>query len=125
MKDLILSQTNLAEMKRIYQYLSYNTKGCSAWLNKLKELFPEAAYTANSGSIKWNFNPDKIWEIILQNEDWKKILKNRGILGYWELSARTIPSSYFSFKVIISKIYQLQKTPDFRVSFLVENDLNY
>ena len=87
---MALSQTNLAEMKRIYIYFNGNEKGCTAWLNELKSLFPESKSGEGKKTV-YNFNTDKIWEIILQNDRWKRYIEKQKIDSYWELSIRATP----------------------------------
>jgi len=91
------SQTNLAEMKRIYLYLVGNYRGFSAWEKQLKKTFPEAQFVCgkNDDRVFYIFEPEKIWNFILQNELWKQQIENKKIGDYWELSARATPDDWY------------------------------
>ena len=87
---MVHSQTNLAEMERIYLYFTGKTKGMSEWKSKLKELFPEAQRIRN-GVTSYDFDPDKIWETILQVEAWRPMIEKQRINSFWELSIKVTP----------------------------------
>jgi hypothetical protein len=92
--NMYSSQTNLAEMKRIHMYLTGSNRGLSTWLNKLRQLFPEAQHGEGKTSY-YIFEPEKVWNVILQNETWKRIITNRKISDYWELSAKATPDDWY------------------------------
>ena len=89
---MVPSQTNLAEMKRIYLYFTGKTQGLSLWISNLKALFPEAKRSIN-GAASYEFDPDKIWAVVSRVESWRPMIEKQRINDFWELSFRVTPEN--------------------------------
>ena len=77
---------NMAHMRRIYKYLEGNGKGATQWLSMIENSFPEAKKADEKDKTVWQFNTDKIWELILKNEKWRQKMEKRKINSYGQLS---------------------------------------
>ena len=91
------TQTNLTEKKRIFAYLVGSYRGYTAWERQLKNKFPEAKH-GEGKTARYIFEPQKVWEFILQNESWKRQIEYKKIGDFWELSNKATPDDWYKYR---------------------------
>lgn len=90
-RKYVMNRNNsLASVKRVYVYLNGNTKGMTAFLEKLKQDYPYAKQKLgdNGKMIQWFFDTDHLWDEFMSDPKMKKVITAMRIDSYEELDAR-------------------------------------
>jgi hypothetical protein len=87
-KKYVMNRTNsLAEMKRIYVWLTGTKKGVYEFEARLKEEFP-GAKRMRGKNVEWYFSQDALWEFLLADPRFVKVIEARRVSDFEELCAR-------------------------------------
>lgn len=89
-KYVMNRNNSLESVKRAYVYLNGNTKGMTAFLEKLKQNHPYAKRKLgdNKKMIQWFFDTEHLWDEFMSDEKMRKVITAMRIDSYEELNAR-------------------------------------
>lgn len=90
-KYVMNRNNSLESAKRAYVYLNGNTKGLTAFLEKLKRDHPYAKQKLgdNKKMIQWFFDTGHLWEAFIDDQKMRKVITAMRIESYEELDARS------------------------------------
>lgn len=89
-KKYVTNRTNsLAEMKRIYVWLTGVTRGLGPFERTLKETYPGAERHIGK-NVQWHFNQDDLWEFLMAEERFARIIKHRRIRDFEDLCIQAL-----------------------------------
>lgn len=90
-KYVMNRNNSLESVKRAYVYLNGNTKGLTAFLEKLKRDHPYAKQKLgdNGKMIQWFFDTSHLWDAFIDDPKMGKVITAMRIESYEELDARS------------------------------------
>lgn len=90
-KYVMNRNNSLESAKRAYVYLNGNTKGLTAFLEKLKRDHPYAKQKLgdNGKMIQWFFDIGHLWDAFINDPKMGKVITAMRIESYEELDARS------------------------------------